>query len=262
MTTPSASNLPIADTWFTATSRADAVTQILEPHVDPFLRANIWYVRGSERDLLVDTGMGLSKLRARFPELFEREPIVFVTHGHYDHTGGAHEFADVRCHAAEIPALEKPEEATLITAEFGESFAEAMALTSPDGVAPEFLIDALPVERYDVLAYDVEPVTPIPLLDGDRIDLGDRVFEVLHLPGHTPGSAALFERDTRTLFSGDTVYDGELLDELPESNIPDYVASMRRLMTVEPNVVHAGHDPSFDGDRLLELIDAYLTMRA
>jgi glyoxylase-like metal-dependent hydrolase (beta-lactamase superfamily II) len=255
------SGLPVADRWFTSSSHPDSVTQIVEPHVDPFLRANVWHVRGSERDLVVDTGMGLSRLRAAFPELFEREPIVFVTHGHYDHTGGAHEFADVRCHAAEVEMLEKPEEATLITAEFGEEFAEALALTSDDGVAPDYLVDAVPRAGYDVAAYYVTSVNPSPLHDGDRISLGDRSFEVIHLPGHTPGSAGLLEADTGILFTGDVVYDGPLLDELPESNIPDYVSSMRRLAKVQPNIVHAGHDPSFDGERLHELIDAYLAQR-
>jgi glyoxylase-like metal-dependent hydrolase (beta-lactamase superfamily II) len=52
------------------------------------------------------------------------------------------------------------------------------------------------------------------------IDLCDRVFEVLHLPGHSPGSIGLWERQTGTLFSGDAIYDGPLLDELRDSNIP------------------------------------------
>jgi glyoxylase-like metal-dependent hydrolase (beta-lactamase superfamily II) len=66
--------------------------------------------------------------------------------------------------------------------------------------------------------------------EGDEIDLGDRTFRVLHLPGHTPGEIGLWEEATRTLFSGDCVYEsGVLLDELPESSIADYVRSMRRL---------------------------------
>ena len=46
--------------------------------------------------------------------------------------------------------------------------------------------------------------------------LGDRHFEVLHLPGHSPGSIGLWERRTGILFSGDALYDGPLLDELFE----------------------------------------------
>jgi glyoxylase-like metal-dependent hydrolase (beta-lactamase superfamily II) len=58
--------------------------------------------------------------------------------------------------------------------------------------------------------------------EGDEVDLGDRCFEVIHLPGHSPGSIGLWEESSGTLFSGDAIYDGPLLDELPESSIYDY----------------------------------------
>ena len=94
--------------------------------------------------------------------------------------------------------------------------------------------------------------------EGDVIDLGDRVFEVLHLPGHSPGSMGLWEAASGTLFSGDAVYDGPLLDGLPESNIAHYVETMKRLRELPVTVVHAGHEPSFGRERLRELADAYL----
>ena len=98
--------------------------------------------------------------------------------------------------------------------------------------------------------------------EGDGIDLGDRTFRVLHLPGHTPGEIGLWEEATRTLFSGDCVYEsGVLLDELPESNIAHYVRSMRRLRTVQARIVHGGHDESFGRERLLQLIDGYVRTR-
>jgi glyoxylase-like metal-dependent hydrolase (beta-lactamase superfamily II) len=54
---------------------------------------------------------------------------------------------------------------------------------------------------------------------------------------------------------------GALLDELPESNIADYVESMRRLRDLPVRIVHGGHDPSFGRARLLELVDEYVTRR-
>ena len=48
---------------------------------------------------------------------------------------------------------------------------------------------------------------------------------------------------------------------LPESDIPDYVRTMKRLRELPVRVVHAGHDPSFGGGRLRELADAYLALR-
>ncbi len=97
--------------------------------------------------------------------------------------------------------------------------------------------------------------------DGDRIDLGDRSFEILHLPGHSPGNVGLWEEKTSTLFTGDAMYDGPLIDQLPESNVEDYLITMERLRRQPAGVVHGGHDPSFGRDRLIELIDAYVKSR-
>ncbi|MFN8233206.1 MAG: MBL fold metallo-hydrolase [Actinomycetota bacterium] len=42
--------------------------------------------------------------------------------------------------------------------------------------------------------------------DGDLVDLGDRSFVVVHVPGHTPGSVALWEEATGLLLTGDMLY--------------------------------------------------------
>ena len=84
------------------------------------------------------------------------------------------------------------------------------------------------------------------------------MFEVLHLAGHSPGSAGLWEAKTGTLFSGDAIYDGPLLDRLPESNIEDYLATMQRLQALPVSVVHAGHDPSFGRDRLIDITERFI----
>ena len=76
---------------------------------------------------------------------------------------------------------------------------------------------------------------------------------MLHLPGHSPGSIGLWEAATGTLFSGDAVYDGPLLDELPGSDIDHYCRTMERLIDLPVTVVHPGHDPSFGRTRLREL---------
>jgi glyoxylase-like metal-dependent hydrolase (beta-lactamase superfamily II) len=61
------------------------------------------------------------------------------------------------------------------------------------------LIDALPHEGDDPAAYAVRPVTPTRIVaEGDIVTTGDRSFEVLHLPGHTPGEIGLWEAQART----------------------------------------------------------------
>jgi len=111
-----------------------------------------------------------------------------------------------------------------------------------------------PVVRYRIRS---TPATHI-VDEGARFDLDDRDFEVLHLPGHSPGSIGLWEDATGTLFSGDVIYDGYLLDDIPGSNVANYVVTMRRLRELPIRVVHGGHRPSFGRDRLIEIIDGYL----
>jgi glyoxylase-like metal-dependent hydrolase (beta-lactamase superfamily II) len=125
-------------------------------------------------------------------------------------------------------------------------------------VGPTF-ITALPRADFNMRIFSRPPAPATRTVEeGEVVDLGDRVFEVLHLPGHSPGSIGLWEAGTATLFSGDAIYDGPLLDELPGSDVAVYMNTMRRLESLPVRVVHAGHDPSFDGRRLRELARQYL----
>jgi glyoxylase-like metal-dependent hydrolase (beta-lactamase superfamily II) len=125
------------------------------------------------------------------------------------------------------------------------------------------LIDSAPDAGYDVSAYRVRPAPPTSTLtDGESIDLGDRTFTVIHLPGHTPGSSVLLEEKTGVLFTGDVLYDGELLDELPESDIDAYVASMRRLLELDVAMALPGHEQVLAADDVRRLGSAYLERRA
>ena len=68
----------------------------------------------------------------------------------------------------------------------------------------------------------------------------------------------LWEAATRTLFSGDAIYDGRLIDDLPDSDVTDYVETMKRLRDLPAQIVHGGHEASFGSGRLLEIVSAYL----
>ncbi|MCB1686346.1 MAG: MBL fold metallo-hydrolase [Pseudomonadales bacterium] len=149
--------------------------------------------------------------------------------------------------------------ATLSGADFPPAERALFEQAAPIG---EWLIDALPDAEFDPAAYTVAPTTVTRALDaGEILDLGDRHFEVLHLPGHSPGSMGLWEAASGTLFSGDAIYDGVLLDELPDSHIADYIQTMKRLRELPVVAVHGGHEPSFGRARLIELVDDYLALR-
>lgn len=252
--------LPVAERWFERSAIDGTVTKLTEPHIDPLLRANIWHVRGRDRDLLIDSGMGVASVRVAVADLITKPLIAIATHGHSDHVGCLHEFEIRGAHPADAPVIRHPKYHPLRAEEISPEFREALAAVGyPLG---DQLITALPRADFDPHSFMTRGCDPTLLLnDGDEIDLGDRMFQVMHLPGHTPGCIALWDAKNALLFSGDVVYDGPLLDELPGSNIPDYIDSMHRLRELPAEVIHGGHDPSFGRTRFHEIIDGYLNWR-
>lgn len=65
--------------------------------------------------------------------------------------------------------------------------------------------------------------------EGDVIDIGNRQFEVIHIPGHTPGSIALLDRKNKLLISGDSVQAGAVFMFGEGRDINAYIGSMKKL---------------------------------
>jgi glyoxylase-like metal-dependent hydrolase (beta-lactamase superfamily II) len=248
----------VASPWFRAARIDDRLTRIDEPFVAPLLRCNIWHLRGRDRDLVVDGGLGLTSLRQAFPELLSRDIVAVATHTHVDHIGGLHEFAHRAVHLSEAHG----ETASAVPCSLrGDRYSPELraSLENAGYEVPEWLVSAVPFPGFDPGGFEQPAFVPTEELgEGDVVDLGDLAFEVLHLPGHSPGSLGLWQPRTRMLLSGDAVYDGPLLDTLPGSNIDDYVRTMERLQRLPAEVIHGGHDSSFGRARLVEIADRYL----
>ena len=231
------------ENWYRTTTLSDGITLIDEPWIKPFFRCNLWHVRGSQRDLLVDFGLGAVPLRRYVALLADRDIVGVASHTHFDHIGAASEFDCCHVHSAEAHILAEPDNTR----------------TLADMFVNDEMFDALPPEPYAHCGYRISaPAKIIQLEDGDMIDLGNRQFEVIHTPGHSPGGIALWEAASETLISGDLIYDGPLIEDTWHSNISDYAKSMRRLNALPVRVVHGGHFPSFSGKRLNVMIDDWL----
>ena len=222
----------------------DDISLISEIGVQPWLRCNIWHVRGRDRDLVIDTGMGLSPLKAFILQQTDRPLHAIVTHTHFDHSAGLHEFDCRLGHRAEADTLAAPDWTNTL---YG------------GGWAAIELIDPRVYPNFDPETFQVKAAPLTGFLDeGDVMDLGDRVFRVLHLPGHSPGSIGLYEESTKTLFSGDAIYDGLLLDNLVHSDPAILRQTLERLRLLTPTTVHGGHFRSFGTERLEELVATYM----
>ncbi len=238
------SSVPVAGRdWYEIIRLGDGISLIRERYVADWLRCNIWHIQGRNRDLLIDSGLGLRPLKPEIMRLSEKPLIAVMSHCHFDHIGAGHEFSERLGHRACRSVYHDPLPSEMPI----DAFIRAETFM------------ALPDESFTVESFSITPAPLTGYLDeGDLVDLGDRVFRVLHLPGHSPDSIALFEEKTKTLFSGDIIYNGDLYATLYHSDPEIYRESLVRLRELRVGTIHGGHDASFGRDRMIEIIDDYL----
>jgi glyoxylase-like metal-dependent hydrolase (beta-lactamase superfamily II) len=253
--------LPVADSWYHATRIDERTTLIIEPHIHVLEQANMWLVEGRDRDMILDTGMGIVPLRP-FLDTRRRDPakpiICVSSHTHIDHIGAVHEFDTRLVHPLEAAEMAAP---SGLHSLFRRDMPATLLQTFLDAGYPpigEMLIEALPHPGYDPEGYRLHGAPATGLLnEGDTVDLGDILFEVWHLPGHSPGGIGLFDRASGTLFAADAIYDGPLIYKGPGMSVPAYRETFAKLRALPVTLVHGGHDPSFSRDRMMEIITTY-----
>jgi glyoxylase-like metal-dependent hydrolase (beta-lactamase superfamily II) len=233
-----------AEEWFGKRELADWLVAYTEPFMNPYLRANMYLVRGRNMDVILDTGMGVRRFSEIIPASAGKPLLAVATHIHVDHVGSLHEFAD----------------------RAGPAYSAADFATMPDAVtyASSFAALAEPVSRLPSPGWKVESyaIAPAPLTrtlrEGDVVDVGDRRFRVLHLPGHSPDSIALLDEHDGTFLCGDAIYDDQLIDDLPDSDRSAYRATMARILELPVRMAYGGHGEPFDGRRLREIAQGYI----
>ena len=203
--------VPVSDAWFEVYKVAPGVFAIYEPHQ---AEETIGYlIVGEKRALEFDTGMGISDIKKVINQLTKLPVIVLNSHTHDDHVGGNWQFDTV----------------------YGmdTDFTRKNALGSRDDaqaeITPDQICGALP-KGFDAKAYATRPWKIAGYMhDGDRVDLGGRIIEVIATPGHTPDAISLIDRAHGLLFTGDTYYPAPIWLFRPETDLDAYGASIRRL---------------------------------
>lgn len=206
---------------FTAQRLPNGVTEITD-----LSGVHCFLVEGRDKALLIDTMTGLRGLSAFVATLTDLPVEVALTHGHMDHAGGVFEFGRCYIHPADIPMLD----GRTLPARVGYVRGQL-----PPGEAPEasaFVPDG--------------PVEFVPLKAGDKLDLGGRALEVLHVPGHTRGSLCYLDTASGDFFAGDACNNNTLLMMDVSATIEEYLGALLALKERQGDIrrFYLFHGPS------------------
>jgi len=166
------------------------------------MESNAYFVV-SDKVCVIDSGVDSSRVLNRASDYHIGIDVLINTHCHFDHVGGnlgVLKSGTVRAFAHELdaPALEGGDGSFQLSGLFG----------------------------YEPVKHPVD----VKLRDKDVVDLGKIRLEVVHTPGHTRGSICLFEPESKTLFSGDTVFaNGIGRTDLKGGSLDDLEESIRKL---------------------------------
>lgn len=237
----------VSDPWFEVYKVAPGVFAIYEPHQ---AEETIGYlILGNKRALLFDTGMGISDLKKVTDQLTRLPIVVLNSHTHNDHVGDNWEFQTIYG----------------MDTEFTRRNARGSREDAQAELAPGQICGSLPKD-FDPKTYATRPWKITAYIhDGQNLELGGRMLQVLATPGHTPDAISLFDRAHGLLFTGDTYYPATIWLYRPETDLRAYDASIHHLAALAPQVkiVLGAHNiPVSSPSVLPRLVTAFEQVRA
>ena len=232
--------------WFEVRRFPHAVTMIREPHHREDVKS--YLIEGSRDVAVLDTGTGAGDFAGLVASLSSRHPRVLQTHADWDHIGASFRFDEVLVHPSEAEKLRAGYAADRFAAEF-----------SPESVDP----NRLPERFRSQLG--IPGCAPTGWLEhGDRIDLGERVLEIFHTPGHSPGGVpSSIGRRERS--SSAISLSGAMLLFYPGSDPAAFRESLRLAAEIVEDVdtIYPAHDSvPLAPDDVRAIRDAYETVWA
>lgn len=218
-----------------------------------------WLLRGSERTLLVDSGVAgtvrdvLAPALAQLGYGIERVTDVLLTHADVDHYGGNAELralapaARLRAHPLDRPLIESW--AAIAAARYGWYRAHGLDY---DAATWRWLQDAAgPDTRLDG-----------EVADGERIELGGLTLKLLHLPGHSRGHVGLWHAASGTAIVADAVMgrgfetaEGAPAGPPPYVDLAAYRATIARLRALAPARLETSHFAPLTGAAVGRFLD-------
>ena len=180
---------------------------------------------GCTQALLIDTGLGVCDLRTVVEPLTPLPIQVVTTHAHWDHIGSHGCFSRIAVH---------PLEQHWLSGRFPLPL-EAVKANLKDENCP--FPPAFSWEGFSLYAKGASSL----YRDGTCFDLGGRVVEAIHTPGHSPGHCCFFERGRGWLFTGDLIYAGTLDAFYPNTDPTAFYRSVQRVNRLNVTRLFPGH---------------------
>jgi len=201
--------------------------------------ANIYIVADGASCLVIDPGLGLLDLRKFLKQLGFRKFIVSATHAHYDHIGGLVHFLKKEICLPSSVFINLHEKKL-----HGLHF-----LTEED-----FNEEARVVFKEKIKLYDLQASTDIQPHVKRELCIGPHIFEIIKTPGHTDDSVVFYDRQNHILITGDTLYDGKLYLDFPNSDLDEYKKSLSLINQLDLDLVLPGHNQVLSGIKAKAII--------
>jgi len=181
--------------------------------VTPFQQnCTLVWSEADKRAAVVDPGGDLANVRQAIARTGVTVERIWLTHGHIDHAGGAAELKE----ELQVP-VEGPHRADLFLLQYLGEAGRSFGIAGGSTQTPDRWLE-----------------------EGDQVRLGEIVFDVLHCPGHSPGSVVLFNARQRFALVGDVLFRGSV----GRSDIPggDHETLIR---SIKQKLLPLGDDVSF-----------------
>jgi glyoxylase-like metal-dependent hydrolase (beta-lactamase superfamily II) len=206
------------ESWFEIYKVRPGVFAIYEPHQAEEVIS--YLIVGTKQALLFDTGMGIANIRSVVARLTSRPVVVFNSHTHNDHVGGNWQFNFVYG----------------MNTSFTRANAKGSREDAQAELGPNMICGDVP-KNFDAKTYVTRPWRiSLAVDDGFKVSLGGRTLEIVSTPGHTPDAICLLDRANGLLFTGDTYYPAPIWLYRPETDLDAYVASVKRIADLEPQL--------------------------
>ena len=188
--------------------------------VTPFQQnCTLLWCEATKRAVVIDPGGDLPEVERAITRAGVSVDKIWLTHGHVDHVAGA---TDLKTNLK--VSIEGPHQDDLFLLQHVAETGRSYGMWNASNVTPDRWLE-----------------------EGDQVQIGELTFNVLHCPGHSPGSIVYFNPVQRLAIVGDVLFAGSIgRTDLPGGNYQQLIESIKdKLLPLGDDVaIISGHGPT------------------